>query len=291
MRRFASLILLLTLTSIGASAESPPTTIQYIANEGFLIEVGDAKILIDALFDDRTIAYAHVPDEQTLARMTKAEPPFDEIDVILATHRHRDHFSIGPVFERMSNDPSVVFVGPPQAVKGLRIVASDLEDLMGRVRAIDVELFDSATIEISGISIRAIRFRHSPYMVTDPETGQEYNRHQGIENLIYLIEMNGVRFLHVGDATLTHNPEFFTGNPFPEGAIDFVFLEFFDWSEETKEILDRWMKPDHVVFMHLPREKEKIAAIKQHLTSIFPDAVVFDQPLQERIFSPETPPQ
>jgi L-ascorbate metabolism protein UlaG (beta-lactamase superfamily) len=286
MRRFASPILLLALISIGASAESPPTTVQYIANEGFLIEVGDAKVLIDALFDDRTIAYAHVPDEQTLARMTKAEPPFDDIDVILATHRHRDHFSIGPVFERLSNDPSVVFVGPPQAVEGLRIVASDLEDLLGRVREVDVELFASAKIEVSGISIRAIHFRHSPYMVTDPETGQEYNRHEGIENLIYLIEMNGVRLLHVGDATLTHNLEFFTGEPFPGGPIDIVFLEFFDWSEETKAILDRWIQPDHVVFMHLPREKEKIAAIEQNLLATFPNAVVFAEPLEERIFAP-----
>jgi L-ascorbate metabolism protein UlaG (beta-lactamase superfamily) len=272
------------LISIGASAGSPPTTIQYIANEGFLIEVGDAKILIDAIFDDRTITYAHVPNEKTLARMTKSQEPFEDVDAILVTHWHRDHFSTGPVSERLFNDSASVFVGPPQAVDELRIVAPDLEGFSTRVREIDVELFGSATLEVSGISIRAIRFRHSAYMVTDEATGTQYNRHEGVENLIYLIEMHGVRFLHVGDATLTQNLEFFTGEPFPEGTIDFVFLEYFDWSEETKAILDRWMQPEHVVFMHLPAEPEKIDQIERRLGSIFPNAVVFDEPLQVRTF-------
>lgn len=284
MRYFGTLILALAMATSGGAGESPSTTIQYIANEGFLIEVGNAKILIDALFDDRTINYAHVPDEETLARMSKSMPPFDDVDLILVTHNHRDHFGIGPVFDRLSNDPSSVFVGPPQAVDKLRIVAPDLENFSDRVKEIDLELFDSTELEISGISIRAIRFRHSAYMVTDEETGEQYNRHEGVENLIYLIEMNGVRLLHVGDATLTQNPEFFAGEPFSKGAIDFVFLEFFDWSEETKAILDRWVQPDHIVFMHLPTEQEKIEAIEQRLASIFPNAVVFDQPLQVRSF-------
>jgi L-ascorbate metabolism protein UlaG (beta-lactamase superfamily) len=284
MRSFGFLFLVLTLTSGCAVEEGPPTTIQYIANEGFLIEVGDTKVLIDALFDDRTINFAHAPDEETLARMTSADPPFDDVDVILATHRHRDHFGIGPVFERLTNDSSIVFVGPTQAVEELKIVAPDLEGFSDRVQEIDMDLFDSTEVEISGIAIRAIRFRHSAYMVTDEATGKEYNRHEGVENLIYLIEMGGVRFLHVGDATVTQNLEFFTGEPFPEGAIDFVFLEYFDWSEETKEILDRWMQPEHVIFMHLPPEPEKIDQIERRLEATFPNAVVFDEPLQMRTF-------
>ena len=64
-------------------------------------------------------------------------------------------------------------------------------------------------------------------MVKDEKTGGSYNRHEG------------------------------TDEKFPEQKVTVAFLEFFDWSEETKEILQDRMSPDHVVFMHLPRRKKR----------------------------------
>jgi L-ascorbate metabolism protein UlaG (beta-lactamase superfamily) len=284
MRFLGALLLAMSLTICGVSAEGPSATVLYVANEGFLITVGEHKILIDALFDDRTIGYCHVPDETTLTRMQTAEAPFDDVDVILATHYHRDHFGTTPVFQRLTNDPSSAFVGPPQAIGKLRSVAPELEGIDDQVHEIDLELFESVTLDVAGIHIRAFLLRHSEYLVTDEETGTRYNRHEGVENLIYLIEIDGLRLLHVGDAMLSQNLEFFEEGLFPEVDVDIVFLEFFDWSDETKAILDRRMAPGHVVFMHLPPEKEKINQIRRRLASTFDNAVVFDEPGQERSF-------
>lgn len=95
--------------------------------------------------------------------------------------------------------------------------------------------------------------------------------------------------LHVGDATLNQNLELFEEGVFQKTKIDIVFLEYFDWSDETKAVLDRWMTPDHLVFMHLPPDPEEIHTITARLLQKFPNAVVFAEPMEERVFSSVPP--
>lgn len=285
MKNLTSITLLFAALSFGSAAAGPPAKVTYIANEGFLIEMGSRNILIDAIFDDRTIiAYVHVPDEKALSLMQASKAPFDEIDLVLVTHSHRDHFSAAPVLEHLKGNPSGVLIGPPQVVDALRAVEPELEDVGMTVREIDLDLFESAELEVDGIHVRAIRLRHSAHMETDEQTGEQVNRHAFVENLIYLVEFEGLKMLHVGDATLYENLELFEQDRFQKKKIDIVFLNFFDWSDETKSVLDRWMTPDHVVFMHLPPEPDKILKIKARLLQTFPNAVVFAEPMEEKAF-------
>jgi L-ascorbate metabolism protein UlaG (beta-lactamase superfamily) len=282
MRRIGA-VLVFAVLWCGATAAGPKAEVTYVANEGFLIEVGASKILIDAIFDDRTISYAHVPDELTLSKLQAGEAPFDEVDLVLVTHAHRDHFSVVPVLEHLKANSRAVFLGPPPAVKIMKIVLPEWQDLGLDMRSVDLELFQSRNFEVGEIRVEAIRFRHSPYMETDPETGEQRNRHANVVNLVYLIEIGDLAMLHVGDATLSHNLEFFEKGLFEKQEIDIVFLEFFDWSDETKAVLDRWMTPRHTVFMHLPPEPEKINAIEARLLQTFPNAVVFAEPMEEEV--------
>lgn len=268
--------------SFGFAGAGPPANVTYIANEGFLIEVGSRNILIDAIFDDRSISYAHVPDEETLSMMQASKAPFDDIDLVLVTHSHRDHFSVEPMLEHLKSNPSGTLIGPPQVVDTLRAVEPGFDENGIAVREVDLGLFEAVELEVDGIRVLAIRLRHSAYMETDEKTGEQFNRHARVENLVYLVEVEGLTILHVGDAVLSQNLELFEEGRFRKKKIDIVFLEFFDWSDETKAILDQWMTPDHVVFMHLPPDPEKILQIEAHLLERFPNAVVFAQPMEKK---------
>jgi L-ascorbate metabolism protein UlaG (beta-lactamase superfamily) len=283
MRRFAALLLVLCSLNLAYAAAAAEVKILYVANEGFLIEIGSTKVLIDAMFVDKTIDYCHIPSEETLAQMSNAEAPFDDVDLVLVTHGHRDHFAPGPVLEHLDSNPDSVLVGPPQAIEQLKKMRPGLEEYGGRIREIDLELFQSTSLDLEGIQLQVHRIHHSEYMVTDEKTGKKYNRHEKVENLAYVIEIDGMTLLHVGDAVLPINREYLEAEHLPEN-MDFVFLEYFDWSDETREILQQRMKPDHVVFMHLPREPEKIERLDHHLSDKFPGAVIFREQLQVRTF-------
>jgi L-ascorbate metabolism protein UlaG (beta-lactamase superfamily) len=168
--------------------------------------------------------------------------------------------------------------------KELKIVDPEFEVFGERVREIDLAVFESTKLDIEGIDLQVFRLPHSAYMDTDPETGEERNRHAHVENLIYLFEVDGVSVMHVGDAVLSQNPEFFDDGHFAKRKIDILFLEFFDWSDETRAILDTWMSPGTIVFMHLPPQPEKIEQIAQHLQEKFPEGFVFAKPLQVKNF-------
>ncbi len=285
MIHMVTVVLSLVGLVLGLTAPpAPAAEVTYIANEGFLIEVGSKKILIDAMFDDRTITYSHVPDESTLARMASSEAPFDNLDLVLFTHRHRDHFGIAPVYEYLAGGSSSVIIGPPQAIDGLRRVEPELDSYGNRIREIPLDLFESVDFEVAGILIRAFRLRHCEYLETDSATGRQFDRHEGVENIVYLIEVDGLKLLHVGDAVLSQNLDFFEAGHFPKQHVDIAFIEYFDWSDETRAALDRWMTPDHLIFMHLPPQPEKIESLAGHLAGLFPNAVVFDKPLQTKGF-------
>lgn len=283
MRRYLTVMATLLITTLTLAAPDPPSTkVTYIANEGFLIQVGAKKILIDAMFNDMTINYAHVPTPETLKREEKAEPPFNDIDLILVTHMHRDHFAADPVLHHLASNPKGVLLAPPQAVDLLTESDENLERFGDRIKKLNLDLYQSTELTVRGIRVEAHRLRHSPYMVKDEKTGESHNRHEGIENIVYLIEVGGVKFFHVGDAILSQDATYFTDENFPKQKVTVAFLEYFDWSEETKEILQDRMSPDHVVFMHLPPQKEQIEKIARRVAEIYPNAFVFREPMETR---------
>ena len=264
----------------GAWAAEAPLRVTYIANAGFLVEAGESKVLVDALFNDRSIQYAHVPSDETLEKMAAAEPPFDNVDLVLVTHRHRDHFEAGLVADFLASSPETILVAPPQAVESLE----DVEGLGARVRSIHPDLHGFETVTEAGIEVKAYRLNHSVYMETDPVTGEERNRHEGVQNLVYVVQLAGRRILHTGDAVLSQSLEMFDSGLFHKVDLDLAFVEFFDWSEETARVFKDWMSPDHIVFMHLPREQNQVDAIEARLEARFPQAVLFREPMEVRGF-------
>lgn len=262
--------------------EAPTARVTYVANEGFLIDSGGKKILVDALFHGEVIDRYHAPPAETQTKLETAAAPFDRVDLILVTHWHDDHFTPEVVLKHLTANPDGVLAASPQVVSRLRSQAGWTGELDKRVREIDVPLHGSADLEIHGIRLRASRLRHGAYMIPDGSTGGSRDKHEAVENLVFRFEVAGVTFMHFGDALLKENPEFFDGKRFAKQTIDFVFLE--GWSDETLAILGEWMAPGHVIFMHMPADPDRIERLSGYLAGRLENAVVFREPMESRSF-------
>ncbi len=160
----------------------PRVTITSLGVEGFLIEGGGSKVLIDALLRDI------LPQDNTeRTRMRQAQFPYDAATVVLASHRHYDHFNAGYAVEYLAHSPSSVFVSASDAVDEMRAVGG-FPAVEGR--AIGVPFFDEARTElaVAGVRLTAFHLHHSV---------------RPVPNLAFLIEIAGVRILHLGDADPT----------------------------------------------------------------------------------------
>ena len=239
MRIFIIIILTLCITTLHAQDSCKIT---YISNEGFLIETHGKKVLIDGLFDHIDESWCDSPTEQTVALMKASAAPFDRIDLIAITHNHRDHFNDQVVMKHLLSNPQAMVICPKQVSEVLS-VHPDYEKVLTRIIDLTPPEYQDSTLVVSGIPIRVMRLEHSHYMEEDPNTGTMRNRHRDVENLGYLLDIDGLRIFHCGDTNPLNDEE----------SIDIAFLErmFVAYGKEGTDIINNYIQPDYIVFMHI----------------------------------------
>jgi L-ascorbate metabolism protein UlaG (beta-lactamase superfamily) len=229
-----------------APAAAPPATVTYVANSGFLIRAGGKAILIDALFDGFPGAY--VAPAAVREPLLAGRAPFDGIDLILATHRHADHFSAAAVRQALASNPRAVFVGPAATVAALA-------DSSGRARALDPAEGRRAETEVNGIRIEAMRLSHGT-----PPPGSP-----GIVNLGYLVTVGGLKLFHTGDIDWQIvTPALLTSLGIPDEHVDVAFVPHFYLAVPfplpfvVEGIRSRFLVASHLQYTDEPLNAERI---------------------------------
>lgn len=267
----------LLLISIFLYANNNSVKVTYIANEGFLIESDSTKILIDALFNDQTINYAHVPNSNHLKNMIFGEKTFSGIDYVFATHSHRDHFNAEVVSRFLLNNPNCKFISTSQSKAKLKDF-TNFSEIENQILAFLPDSAETETFKHNNIDVKIYRFNHSKYMEKDPNTGKQINRHRNVENIGFLITVNGIKIFHNGDATFIDDAEY-NNYKLNNENIDLAFLTGGFAVERGQEIFNKHINSDKVVFMHL--NPSHIAQYKEAFNNS-KKFIVFENPLESR---------
>lgn len=248
----------------------PPITVTYIANAGFLIEAAGRKVLIDALFDGGQPDYM-APSPELLGQIETGERPFADIDLILATHVHSDHFSPAIVLRYLRAHPRCHFAAHKQVVDTIR-GDRRFQDVQRQVHELDLQAGVRGQVALDGIAVDALCLNHGA-----PQ--------RDVKNLVFLVDMGGARFLHMGDTFLWDRENTIPLNayPFEHARIDLLFLNQYDRGPaRTRDFIANRIQPSHLVIMHIgPGE---FAAVSQKLYAAFPAATLFEKPMEQRVF-------
>jgi L-ascorbate metabolism protein UlaG (beta-lactamase superfamily) len=256
------ILLLGILLVVGCSGRNPqPSTVMYIANEGFMISFGKTKVLIDALPNSQ---YYANPSSATSEDIIAGVPPFDEVEYMLVTHEHADHFNAPSMTRFIRNHPTTIFVTSPEA---MRTIAPD--SLAGR-RCSSVELAMGQHRSLRGQNAEVVALR------------LEHGGLRDIDNLAFIVSSEGHTIVHVGDAKLSDNEAYLRAFDWSSHTVDVLFLEFFDQSDETKSIIEQLIKPKYVVLMHISPGDED--TVQQERGDIHPRTVVFRKQNEMRTF-------
>jgi len=105
--------------NVGTVCGNDSISVTYIANCGFLLEIDSYKIIIDGLFK-RGHNHYPTPDKISQELLVSNQYPFNDIDMILVSHTHEDHFDSEMVEECMLNNPSVKLICPQQVIDSIR---------------------------------------------------------------------------------------------------------------------------------------------------------------------------
>lgn len=252
--------------------------VTYIANEGFLIQSGDQKILIDGLLRRDFLGKYLKDPGPAFTAATTAQAPFDDIDLVLISHIHYDHFNPEATLKYMaaSNAPIVC----PQQVATQLTAAPGFRD---RIKAVTPPPNRSQRMAVGGIDLKVMRLRHGPFYETDKTTGERRDRHASIENVGFLVTMGGRSFLHIGDSGLD-DPAEYPKAEMPRDGVDVLFAGSLFWGAvaEREPLVNKVIRPKNIVAMHLaPNQSPK--RTPQHKLA-FPNVAVYKKPFEKRTF-------
>jgi len=193
------------------SGDAPPELlITALGNEGFLVETGGSIVIVDGLY--RGLGGYVAPTEQQRRAREQAEPPFDNVSLVLVTHHHPDHFDAGVVASHLEANPRAVLITTPMAVDLLREEGERFRSISERMREVYPAEGESEVLEFGEIEIEVLNLHHGR------------DRSLPVENLGFVVEMNGVSFLHIGDTLATAQE--LAGLDLAQKGIDLAFVPY-----------------------------------------------------------------
>ncbi|MCB1036455.1 MAG: MBL fold metallo-hydrolase [Acidobacteria bacterium] len=239
--------------------------VTYVANEGFLLESGGRKVLVDALFGDYPL-YIAIPDE-VRSQVVEARGPFADVDLLLASHHHADHFDARAVVTHLLANPKATFVSTPQAVAKVR-EQKGYEKVSERVRG--VYPMEGTRASFPELGLEVLNLHHGR------------DRKPLVENLGLLFRVGAFKVLQVGDTQLTRQELAATG--LDMDGIDLAMVP--DWLliyDDWKGMVESIVRPKYLAAIHLqadygPKDFERIRQAS-------PQAVFFEKTMETRVFS------
>ncbi len=257
------ILLLSMLLVIGCRQDTKKQVLEvtYIGNEGFMIVLGGTKVLIDALPNSK---YYVNPSDSMVSRIMNDTPPFDNIDYVLVTHDHADHFNAEMTSRFLLNHPAAQFIASSEASSKLTG-----ESIAGRRQSgISLGMGQHRTIRGEKADIVALRLEH----------GGGAN----VSNFAYVVRSNAYTIIHPGDARLGYNEEYLRTIDWSTYTVDLLFIEYFDRSSETRDIIAKMIKPKYVVLMHIPAGEED--SVRNDQEKVHPRTIVFGRENETRRF-------
>lgn len=217
-------------------------TVVYLGNEAVLVTDGTSKVLFDPFFHKDYGRFQRVPLALSRA-MHAGEPPYDDIDAILISHAHGDHFSAEEVVQYLQQHTQVQLIAPEQAIVALKNAGLPQAALQ-RIHGLKVA-FEPA---ISKIILPDLTVQAMPI----PHAG--WPSFQDVDNFIYRVELaSSISVMHLGDADdkTQHFLPFQT--PLKEQPTHLGMPPFwFFYSEEGQHIVDNILNTKNSIAIHVP---------------------------------------
>ena len=193
MKIFKTLLIAIIFISFSVASRSADNTsiktarVTYIANSGFIVTVGTNNIMFDGLFQNGMNKYLE-PDEQTVNLIKNGLHPFNDIDVVFISNFQADHFDPYLATQFMLHNDHAKLVCPQQVINKMMIFTADFPKIKSRIIEATPVVNQYDRMMVNGFEIVACNVKH------------EKAENDHVENMGYLVNMNGVKVFHSGDS-------------------------------------------------------------------------------------------
>lgn len=238
--------------------------ITQLANEGVIISGGESRVMIDGMVVDSYSVYGGLP-EAAYALFSKVEGPYSGIDLALVSHLHHDHNQPKYACEFMKKSEATILVTSSQVLDLMRERCRTLVTTSPRIRLISPQYDAPEIFEVDGAKVTVFLLSHGT------------RKYAKIQNYGQLIEIGGMKVLHIGDAAMT--PEDFQTAGLDQVEIDVALIPFWYFQPGPgSALVEQFLDAPVKIAVHIP--PSEMEEVKAHLSEYFPAVSVLEQPLK-----------
>ncbi len=256
---------------ISARTSQADVIVTQLANEGIMLsDGGENQVMIDGMVTEPYSLYGGLP-ENVVALYSKASGPFAEVDVALVTHQHHDHNQPAASCQFMQKSTGTLLVSSQQVVDLMHEKCRQLAVAGPRIKVIDPQYGQPEVMQLGDVTITAFRLSHG---------GGKY---AVLQNFGFLVEIGGMRVLHVGDADM--DAADFIRAGVHSMDIDIAVLPFWYFAPGPGgELVSTYIDAPHKIANHIP--PGEMAETKEYMQGAYPEVLILENPMDQVSFSP-----
>lgn len=236
-----------------------------VVNAGLLIENRDSKILIDGIHNVKAPVWSTV-DKTLMDYIIYGEDKFKDINYLLFTHQHIDHFNLEKTLEYIKNN------------KVEKLVMAKTNNTLNnyyKLEELDTDYYEVCIINLKDIIIHCIKTKHLSH--------EEF----GIKHYVFIININNKNILYLGDADFT---KLELTNVLKKFDTNIIVAPFIIVTSKPGRNFVRKIEPDFLILNHLPNKEDDTyhyrnmveKNIEKHLNEMF-NIIIFQDLYDELI--------
>jgi L-ascorbate metabolism protein UlaG (beta-lactamase superfamily) len=222
----------------------------YLANAAILVTGPGGKVLFDPFFHTSFGTYQLVPEDIKQALM-QGVAPYNNINAIVVSHAHADHFAADYVLSYLQAFPETKLIAPKQAVdKVLALIKGKqgAKQIESQMHSVDMVLGDApVSVEVGMMTFEAVRIPHSGW----PGRAD-------IQNIVFRVTLGNSAagastVMHMGDADANDDHYLPHKQHWQKRQSDMAFPPYwFYGAAEGNDILNEIINTRQSVGIHVP---------------------------------------
>lgn len=243
-------------------------TITQLANEGVMLTSGDTRIMIDGMVVKPYSVYGGL-DKEAAALFDEQGGVFSGVDLALVSHRHHDHNQPAAACRFMQASTGTLLETSGQVIGLMREKCRSFIVSSERVNEINPQYEAPVVLKAGEGTVRIFPLSHG------------VRKYAKIQNYGHLVELGGVRMLHVGDAAM--DPADYEKAGLADISLDIAFIPFWYFQPGPgSALVERYMDATLKVAVHIP--PGEMEEVQSYLAEKFPQVLVLPHPLAETYF-------
>jgi len=243
--------------------------VQQLANQGYLLSDGKStKIMVDGMVVEPYSVYGGLPAE-LIPAFNDASGPFANINLILVSHQHHEHNQPEYACQFMQKSNNAILATSSQVVDLMREKCRPFVTSSPRVQIIDPQYDEVESLQVGDASVSAFLLTHG---------GGKYEH---LKNFGQLIEMGGMRILHLGGAAMEQAD--FKRAGVAAMKVDVAIIPFWYFQPGPGGgMIRRYLTAKHMIATHIP--PGEMAEVKAYLKVEYPKVLILENVLDEARF-------